>query len=247
MTTCAICRRPDPAGAYACAACTRHIRATLTELRHQLVLLRAMLQPGASPRAGTTTGGRATAPLPARADVLSLLGPAPRGPIRGPRDDQTGPTPMLAVLQDWAQHTAREHATVAGRPRWPTLGTIEHCLDYLTARLDWACTQPWIADLAGDLTGLRRRVRAITRTEPRTRNLATPCICGAFGLVETDWAEYIECAVCERLLTADEYRQHTATALPPLVRLGLLMVASSATAAADGPAAAADISAGHSP
>lgn len=230
MTACAICHRTSTPGAYACTACTRHLRATLTELRHQLVLLRAMLTPGASPRAGSVTGGRATAPLPARLDVLSLLGPAPRGPIRGPRDDQTGPMPMLAVLQDWAQHTAREHATVAQRPRWPTLGTIEDCLDYLTARLAWACTQPWIADLAADLTDLRRRVRAITRTQPRTRRLQAPCACGAFGLTETDWAEYIECAVCERLFTVGEYRAHAATVLPPLVRLGLLMAATSITA-----------------
>lgn len=222
--------QPGASGAPACAARLRRTRATLSELRHQLPLLRASLLPGASPRTGSTTGGRATAPLPLREDILSLLGPAPRGQVRGTREDQVGPMPMLAVLQDWAQHTARQYAIVNPAARWPALGTIEECLDYLTARLPWACAQPWIADLASALDELRRQVRAITRTEPRTRHLLAPCLCGAFGLVERDWADYIECTVCARLLTPEEYRQHAGEVLPALYRIGLLITASAAAA-----------------
>lgn len=223
-TTCAICRRPDPAGANACPACQGDLHALLAELPHQMVLLRASLHPGAPTHTGTT-GGRATAPLPVRLDVLSLLGPAAAaGTVRGPAADQTGPVPITAVLQDWVSLAA----TVRGQ-RPPVRPTAEACAAYLAARLGWACTQPWIAELAADLRAVIRTVRGITRTEPRTRPLDTPCICGAFGLTATDWAEYVTCGVCRRQMTRQEYAGHAAQVLPPLYRVGVLITAANAT------------------
>jgi hypothetical protein len=219
MTTCTICRRRDPSGAQACAACQADLHGALTELRHQAPLLRASLQPGASPRAGTTTGGRATAPLPARLDVLSLLGPAASGPVDGPRDDQTGPVPITAILRDWAHAVADEQH----KPR--PAGSIETHALYLRERLGWVCQQHWVVAFAGELQRVLQAVRGITRTEPRTRPLPAPCACGAFGLSLRDWAEHITCAVCGRYLTREQYDQHAAAVLPPLYRLGILMVA----------------------
>jgi hypothetical protein len=224
MTTCSICHRPDPSGAYACAACQGGLHAALTELRHQVPLLRASLQPGASPRTGATTGGRASAPLPVREDVLSLLGPAPPGTVHGTREDQTGPVPILAVLRDWCQAIAAEQ-----RRAPPGLPTVEACTEYLADRLTWVCGREWVAQFHAELHGLLRTVRSITRSEPRTRLLPAPCLCGAFALTERDWAEYITCAVCRRWLTREQYGRHAAQVLPPLYRLGLLIIAARTT------------------
>jgi hypothetical protein len=222
MTTtppvCTICQHRDPAGAQACPTCQAALRAMLTELRHQLVLLRASLTPGASTGAHVASG-RATAPLPVRLDVLSLLGPAPTGTVRTHPHDQTGPVPILGTLRDWAAAIAAERGL-----RAPARTTPDQCLTYLADHLNWICAQPWVTDLHAELRAVVRTVRGITRTQPRTRPLPAPCPCGAFGLQQTDWAEYVVCTVCRRQLTPQQYQQHAATALPPLYRLGLRLV-----------------------
>lgn len=219
-TTCAICRRPDPTGAVACAACQAALHAQLTELRHQMPLLRASLQPGASPHAGSIHGGRATAPLPLRTDVLSLLGPAAPAPANVHPGDQTGPAPILAVLRYWAYAAADGQ----GRPR-PAARTVETYTRYLTGRLNWICSQPGAPKFAAALGEVLATVRSITCTAPRTRPLPAPCICGVFGLTARDWSDWITCTVCNRRMTRGQYEQHSAAVLPPLYQLGILIMA----------------------
>lgn len=217
-TTCTICHRPDPTGTYACAACQATLRATLTELTAQMPLMRASLHPGASPRTGTTTGGRATAPLPVRLDVLSLLGPAAPAPaaVRGHPDDQSGRPPLLAVLRYWAYAAADGQ----GKPR-TRARTVEAFTHDLADRLPWICHQPGVTRFAAELQALLHRVRAITQTEPRTHPRLAPCLCGAFGLTETDWSDVIICTICDRRMTRSDYHEHATTVLAPLYRPGV--------------------------
>lgn len=239
MTTCALCRRPDPSGAHACAACQADLHTALTELRHQLPLLRATLAPGASPRAGTSAGGRATAPLPVRLDVLSLLGPAAPGVVRGQPADQHGPAPLVGVLRDWAYAVADEQHK--RRPAAVPATAAETYTDYLRDHLPWICHRDWVHEFAGEVRELLGVVRGITCSEPRTRVLPAPCPCGAFGLTQRDWSDVVACSVCDRHMTRQAYDQHAATVLPPLYRLSVLIVAAHAGDPQEGPPPAADL------
>lgn len=219
-TTCAICHRTDPTGAVACAACQAGLHAHLRELRHQMPLLRASLQPGASPRAGSVHGGRATAPLPLREDVLSLLGPAAPAPANVATGDQAGPAPIAGVLRYWACAVADGQK----RPR-PRTSTVEGYTRYLADRLGWICQQPGVRHFAAALDQLLHQVRAITLTEPRTRPLPAPCLCGAFGLARRDGADHVTCAVCGRWMTLARYEDHATAVLPRLYRTAILIAA----------------------
>ncbi|MCZ7414296.1 hypothetical protein [Streptomyces sp. WMMC897] len=222
--TCTICThplRPDTAHRTTCTRCEHRIRAHLRELPLHQPLLRALLRPDASPRTGTIHGGRAHAPLPVRADVISLIGPAPRGTVRDHTDDQAGPRPLLATLRAWTDVIVEER-DVDGPP--PGAG-LPDLVRWLSAHLPYALQQPWAAALHDELRNAVHRCRNITRTEPRRRSLPAPCPgCLAFGLVEEDWQTYIDCEVCGRLLTRDEYDQHAATVLPALARTALALV-----------------------
>ncbi|MFE5159660.1 hypothetical protein ACFRNT_14290 [Streptomyces sp. NPDC056697] len=225
---CAIsrCGRPlreEESHRAACSLCEHRIRGWLTELPHQMPLLAASLErDGGGPAIGGTSG-RAVAPVPLRLDVLNLLGPAASSTVHDPHADQTGPVPILAILGDWADHLATDRGQAP-----PAHRTVESCTGYLAAHLPYALARGWIAELHAELGELVNRIRGITRTEPRRRSLPAPCPgtdCRTFGLVEIDWADYIECTVCGRLLTRAEYDDHAAAVLPPLHRLAILIAA----------------------
>ncbi|MER7874847.1 hypothetical protein ABTY63_14990 [Streptomyces solisilvae] len=227
MSTCIIpsCGRPlrqDESHRAACGRCERRIRGWLAEIPHQMPLLAASLErDGGGPAIGGT-GGRAVAPVPLRLDVLNLLGPAAPSTVTDQRGDQTGPVPILATLRDWAHAIADEQ----GKPVPSRPGPLY--TGYLAAHLPYVLTRPWVAELHAELHALIGRIRAITRTEPRQRPLSAPCPgadCRAFGLVQIDWADYIECTACGRLLTRAEYDEHAARVLPLLHRLAILIAA----------------------
>jgi hypothetical protein len=158
--------------------------------------------------------------MPLREDVLTLLGPAAPGPVHDPHHDQTGPVPLPACLHTWAAFLADERATALPGPLRPS----EH-INYLAAHLTWACTHHWIAEMHTELHDLIRRVRAITHTQPRRRPLDAPCPgCAAFALTEEDWQPWIDCGLCGRLLTPDEYAEHAAEVLPALYRTALTII-----------------------
>ncbi|MEU3600899.1 hypothetical protein ABZ714_19570 [Streptomyces sp. NPDC006798] len=227
--TCAVCARPIPHQEQhrtACHRCGDRIAALLRELPHQLVLLGASLQRDVRPSAdsGAPGRGRAHSPLPLRADVLTLIGPAAPGPVRGHGHDQTGPTPIPALLRSWALALADD----LGVPVPPGPATAHAA--WLARHHRHLVTRPWIADFHTELLDAVRAARAITLTAPRRHPLPTPCPCGAFGLVRTDWDTYISCQVCGRLLTENEYQRHDRTVMPALARTALHLLAASATA-----------------
>jgi len=222
IRTCGRPLRPDEAHRTACSRCEHRIRAWLRELPHQLTLLQASLQPDRGHTQGALHDGRAHAPLPVRGNVLSLLGPGAAGAVADPYGDQTGPLPIDRLLRNWAETTA-EHVGLCPAPG---LRPGRTWTAWLTAYLPWALTAPWAGDFHDELAELLGSVRAITCTEPRRRPKDAPCpSCGAFGLTEEDWQPYIDCTVCELLLTPAEYADHARRVMPALYRTALLIAA----------------------
>ncbi|MBD0707378.1 MULTISPECIES: hypothetical protein [unclassified Streptomyces] len=223
MALCLICAYSTETARTACARCEHRLRGWLGEIPRQVVLLTALLEPGSRPAEGRGGAGRAYSPLPARGDIVSLLGPAAPGPVRDAASapDQTGATPIHAVLHAWADQLADD----LGHDL-PPINSRAPYADYLTRHLDHVVRAPWVALMNAELYDLVRCARAITHTEPRRRPMTAPCpSCNAFGLGLTDWAAYVDCEVCGLLLTPAEYDAHHTTVMPGLARtaLGLLV------------------------
>lgn len=221
MSHCLICTHPAEHPRTACTRCEHRLRGWLTEIPRQLVLLTASLELGTRPAQGFGGAGRAHSPLPVRADVLTLLGPAAPGPVHDAAGDQSGPTPVHAVLHAWADQLADDldHMLPPVNPRSPYAY-------YLARHLGHVVRSGWVASMHAELADLIRRIRAVTSTEPRRRSLDAPCpSCEAFTLGHLDWDAYIDCEACGLLLTPDEYDAHRATVMPPLARLGVLLTA----------------------
>lgn len=227
MSSCAICRRAHREGGAhrtACDRCEHRIRGWLREIPRQLPLLEASLALDGGLAQGRSAG-RAHSPLPVRADVLNMLGPAAPGTVTDHRGDQSGTLPILALVYAWAATIAADRARdlLPFRPR-------ADYTRYIAAHLPYCCTQEWIADLHTELGEVIRAVRAITRTEPRRRPKDAPCPgCQSFGLIEEDWQPYIECATCGLLLSHPEYMAHHETVMPPLYRTALRLAVHQAT------------------
>ncbi|MFJ4907705.1 hypothetical protein ACIQCR_24680 [Streptomyces sp. NPDC093249] len=221
MALCLICTHTTERARTACARCEHRLRGWLGEIPRHVVLLTALLEPGARTAQGYGGTGRAHSPLPVRGDVLSLLGPAAPGPVRdsSTAPDQTGPAPVHAVLHAWADQLAEDfgHGLPPINPRAPYA-------DYLVRHLNHIVRTSWVALMDAELADLVRRIRAITSTEPRRRPMPAPCPCGAFGLGRLDWAEHIDCEVCGRLLTPAEYADHHAAVMPGLARTALRLL-----------------------
>ncbi|WP_381797265.1 hypothetical protein [Streptomyces niveus] len=225
---CAICRRAhrDQGDAHrtACDRCEHRIRGWLREIPRQLPLLEASLVLDGGPAQGRSAG-RAHAPLPVRADVLNMLGPAAPGPVRDHRGDQSGTLPILALVYAWAEQIAAERARDI-----PPFRPRADYTRYIAAHLPYACTRPWITDLHTELGDVVHAARAITRTEPRRRPQDAPCPgCSAFALIAEDWQQFIECTTCGLLLSHDEYAAHHQAVMPPLYRTALRLVVHHAT------------------
>ncbi|MFE6223313.1 hypothetical protein [Streptomyces sp. NPDC057854] len=226
MTTCLICAHAAGPARTACAQCEHQLRGWLAELPRQVVLLTASLELGARPAQGFGGTGRAHSPLPVRADVLNLLGPAAPGTVHDDHGDQGGPTPIHAVLHAWAEQLADD----LGHRLRPINHSAPYA-DYLRRHLDHVVRAPWAAELHTELSDLIRRIRAVTSTEPRRRSLDAPCpSCQAFTLGHTDWQTYTDCEACGLLLTPDEYRAHHAAVMPALARTALGIVLANHTA-----------------
>lgn len=208
-----------------CHRCAGRLTAQLHELQWQLPHLRACLYPDRSPTTGHLHGGRAHSPLPARADVLNLLGAGSNTTLNDPYDeargDQDGPIPVDTMLHGWAEILAA-HIRLAPAP-WRRPGHT--WVAWHIAYLPWTLTAEWAGLFHQELTDVLTRVRRITHTEPQRHAQDAPCpSCEAFGLVDEDWANYVECVVCGNLLTRDEYQAHARRVLPQLYRTALQIV-----------------------
>lgn len=190
-----------------CNPCLDTIGVWLRELPLQITVLEGSRQRETT---GTSSGGRTihrTAPLPGRADVLNLLGPAAwtetsTDPQDDAHDDQHGPLPIAGVLIQWVRLITEER-------RWnPTLSLAPQDLALWLAHpkaLAWASRRIWAGDLRDELHALMRTVRDTTRLRTRRRAVAQPCPrCDSLTLVETDHQLYTECGTCESMYTREE-------------------------------------------
>lgn len=228
---CAICPRTLPAGTgrYACAACEHRLRYELTELAgRELAALRAELAPGASPAAGSRSGGRAHAPLPLDIRVLDLLGPGTPNTLPDPYGEQSAGIPLGPILTGWAHTIAIEHQAAYRRDGTtylvpctsaaPRTGTgLDAWCRWLIAYLPHAVRRPWITEMNAELTDAMHRVRQITGTRTRTRPRAAPCpACGAIAMSRTDGVWEVACEACGHRMDPADYDAHAAAVLPGL-------------------------------
>lgn len=177
----------------------------LGDLPDLLIQAELALLPGSAPRAGRVSGATRTAPLPCRADVLSLLGPAAPGPVRDLRGDQVGPQPIPAVIASWARLVAEEtHQCLV-------TGTVGGHLRFLTRRreLAWSVRQPWADEYAAEIDDAWRVLQPLAMLRPRRRALPLPCPrCQLLSLSQLD-GDDIRCGNvgCSRVMRQAEYDQ----------------------------------------
>ncbi|MFF8485192.1 hypothetical protein [Streptomyces antibioticus] len=193
-------------GQTLCTPCIHHIQAWMRELPLQITVLEGSRQRETTGTSGGRTVHR-TAPLPGRADVLNLLGPAAwsdgiRDPHGDATADQHGQLPIAAVLIHWTR-------TITEARRWnPPASLAPRNLAAWLAHppvLDWAARQPWAGIMRDELHDLMRTVRNTTSVRPRRRAVTQPCPrCDSLTLVATDHQLYTECGTCDGLFTREE-------------------------------------------
>lgn len=194
-------RPHETAGAQQlCDPCIHRARDILRSIPAALVVLHGSLQ---RERSGDTgRAGTREAPLPCRADVLNLVGPAAVGDIRDPHGDQIGARPIIGVLSDWTRVVLEERA-IDG----PTVWTEQALSGWLTSQLGWISQQPWASEAVSELRSLDRAIRGILQVDVRTRAVPRPCPtnhCQMMTLSRTDWDRYIRCSNCGGCWTVDE-------------------------------------------
>jgi hypothetical protein len=184
-----------------CDPCLNGMRATLRAIPAALIVLRE----GSMQRERTGETGRAgtrEAPLPCRIDTLNLIGPAASGTVHDPYGDQIGQRAIIDVLGSWTRILCEERR-LNGPQQWTEVALA----GWLASQLGFASTQPWIAELHGELRDLLWAIRGIARVEVRTRAISRPCPnseCGLLTLTRTDWDQYVRCSSCGNAYTDSE-------------------------------------------
>jgi hypothetical protein len=185
-----------------CDPCIHRARDILASIPAALTVLHGSLQ---RERSGDTgRAGTRTAPLPCRADVLNILGPAAVGRIHDPygqaHADQCGDRPIGDVLGGWVRLVLEERRVNA-----PDSLHEADLAGFLTAQLGWISTRDWSGELVGELRDLDRVLRGIMRIDVRTRPVPRPCpSCDLLYLSQVDWDRYIRCSGCGGCWTVDE-------------------------------------------
>lgn len=241
---CAICHAllPDPTDLYACEACGYRLRTMLRELASQMPLLQELLRPG-SALPGRGGSGRAHSPMPVRLDVLDLLGPGHIVALEDTHGDQSDGVPITPLLAGWARYIANTHPSVT-RDRHGTVrvqpcdtavprhgGSVAAWCHWLIAYVPHVVRQEWASDMYGQVEALLRRIQAKTGDRPGRTVRDAPCPgCACFALVSIEGEPLIACEVCNRRLTPEEYREHSAAVLPSLTALAVRIAAQRAAA-----------------
>jgi ribosomal protein S27E len=196
-TTCAVCQ--EASEWVTCVPCSNRLRNQVVELRRQYVYLLASRErdQGGGVR---VRASKVEAPTPGRLDVLNLLGPAAEGTVHG--DDQSGPVPLMAVLESWSQVITEE------RQLKPVKRTLGELTDRLLRHHEWIVQQPWAGDYALEIKELLTAVRSVTRIDPRRHALHVLCPgCDLMAMVREDhspWAA--ECTNCGVKLVEMDYQ-----------------------------------------
>ncbi|WP_181786040.1 hypothetical protein [Streptomyces phytophilus] len=203
---CVCClRRTAAPGTLSCRLCTGELTDALRELPKLVPLLELLLEPSVQPTTGSRGGGRAHSPAPLRLDVLTLIGPGHPTP---PLDALGGgDIPILPMVTGWAGYIATQHRTgwrdpsgtvrVAPADPAPRGATLAAWCTWLLAYLPYALTEPWVAEMHTQITGVTalctRLVGGLRRPAPVDR----PCPeCGLYALVQRYGGRGATCESC---------------------------------------------------
>jgi Zn ribbon nucleic-acid-binding protein len=130
-------------------------------------------------------------------------------PVMVPAGDQIGELSVTALLDSWAQVWLERRR---GRGERGPRRSVEALTRWLYDRVDDACDDgyaiaDWHAEL-GHLVAILRAVNGLTEHDEYLDGVACPH-CDRRSLWRTNGSEWIECANCPHLMSADEYRRHT--------------------------------------
>lgn len=174
----------------------------LTELPKLACYAWLDLQPSMERRPSTTHVARLTAPLPLRADVLSLLGPGDYLTAEDPAGDQDGPMPAGAVLAAWCQAiTGRHHRA-----------DIDSAVETLLRLHPALCALPNAGDYARDISRLHAHLATLGHQPGRRRELTLACPrCTLYSLGQVDGAD-VRCDTdgCGTTMTRADYDRRAA-------------------------------------
>lgn len=151
--TCPLCQRRTPETGLLCAPCRDRLGRWLHDIEAEVQLLSAV--PSMAQAHGTRGGTLAAHRAPARIDALTLA------------DTRPWTDSALGTLHRWANRIRHDrHLVTELRPTVTTERRL------LTRHLDHAAAQPYINDLAADLSALRAALRR-TNTAPTTAPIGT--------------------------------------------------------------------------
>lgn len=184
----------------------------LAQLPKLITLAHLALLPGSAPAGPRVSGATREAPLPCRADILSLLGPTSTGGQLH-ADDQAEHPNVRAVI-GWARHViaARQQAndwTGWVRPAYAMEREtpVSVAIRYLLLHHYWTVRQEFAAGLADDVRQLHSALNRATGEPLLTRLHRTVCP-RCQGLTVQEQADgRLSCADpdCAIVVTRDEY------------------------------------------
>jgi len=119
--------------------------------------------------------------------------------------DQQGEPSVAGVLETWARDWQGYRWALLPEP------TVEALAWWLSVRLDWACEHhPAVDEFAAEVFALAATLRRTCgMVDPLPELLDAPCArCDNTSLHRLPGEDRVECGVCGRLMTEDEYRRY---------------------------------------
>lgn len=197
---------------HLCHVCTERLRKRIAEAPALVSWLAAHVQPGRHGESDKVRGGGFVAPIPVRADVLSVIGPAATEAVLGNGDDQDNTLNIPAELDSWCQvlveeRTEHDGGTYAG----PRGGKPETTAAYLLAHLEWIVQQQWAVELHDEMGRMHRTAFGLAPWDAGRHEVPGECpSCDLKALVRYDGSSYVQCEIraggCGRLISEDDYQ-----------------------------------------
>lgn len=200
------------------------LRTQLTQLPELLAWAHLALLPGSAPRGGRVTGATRTAPLPCRADVLSLLGPAATGAVHDEYGDQDGGVTVDGLLADWVRAIIAERQAANDWTGWVRLpgrldeATATVAVRYLLFHHDWAVGRVFAGTYAAEIGQLHRTLNGMTGMPLAGRPVRMACPkCRGLTISErSDGMRQCCDPDCAAVLSRDEHAERAEQVLAEL-------------------------------
>ncbi|MFJ5070225.1 hypothetical protein ACIQC7_27830 [Kitasatospora sp. NPDC088556] len=187
------------------------LRTQLAQLPELIVRAHLALQPGAGRRGARVSGATRTAPLPCRADVLSLIGPTATATVHDDHGDQDD-APGLNLLASWARTVLEDRQAANDWTAWVRpVGydwerTASRAVKVLLLHLDFAAGRPYARDLADEIGRLHGHLNRATG-QPIAPPIRPRMVCPGCQLMTAAVQDdgRCECRACGLILTGPEY------------------------------------------